>query len=197
MIADAYTRSRNNKLPKAPTWMRSNGLTADDWAVITQYISVLEPLKEATKRLEARGKVGRSARYTKLYPSSKPYLPCTSSYSKTTRASTMMPTARPKITFLSTYVQLGQSSTRITLSSTIHPCTSLLPASTHTTRTTVRTAGSTNRAGSKQTTLCYNNFGRSISRRCSAQAAHEYGSQAVSTTSSTRLSIRSLTALLR
>jgi hypothetical protein len=45
MDADAYARSRNNKLAKAPAWMRSNELTADDWAVITQYISVLELLK--------------------------------------------------------------------------------------------------------------------------------------------------------
>jgi hypothetical protein len=38
--------------------MRSGGLKAADWAVITEYIEVLKPLKEATKRLEARGKHG-------------------------------------------------------------------------------------------------------------------------------------------
>jgi hypothetical protein len=38
--------------------MRSDGLRAADWAVITKYIEVLKPLKEATKRLEARGKQG-------------------------------------------------------------------------------------------------------------------------------------------
>ncbi|KAI0603742.1 hypothetical protein TUN205_12030, partial [Pyrenophora tritici-repentis] len=58
------------------------------------------------------------------------------SYLKTTKASTIMPIARQKITFLSTYAQLGQSLTRITLSSTNHPHTLPLPASTHTTRTT-------------------------------------------------------------
>jgi hypothetical protein len=68
MIADAYARNRNNKLPKAPVWMRSNGLTADDWAVITQYISVLEPLKAATERLEARGKVGRFGAIYEVIP---------------------------------------------------------------------------------------------------------------------------------
>ncbi|RYN15484.1 hypothetical protein AA0113_g12563 [Alternaria arborescens] len=68
MGADAYARSRNNKLPKVPAWMRSNGLTADDWAVITQYISVLEPLKEATKRLEARGKAGRFGAIYEVIP---------------------------------------------------------------------------------------------------------------------------------
>ena len=36
--------------------MRSDGLTAADWAVITKYIDVLKPLKSATKRLEGRGK---------------------------------------------------------------------------------------------------------------------------------------------
>ncbi|KAI1522719.1 hypothetical protein PtrSN002B_012148, partial [Pyrenophora tritici-repentis] len=68
MGADAYARSRNNKLTKVPAWMRSNGLTADDWAVITQYISVLEPLKEATKRLEARGKAGRFGAIYEVIP---------------------------------------------------------------------------------------------------------------------------------
>ncbi|KAF2844027.1 hypothetical protein T440DRAFT_410962, partial [Plenodomus tracheiphilus IPT5] len=68
MGADAYAGSRNNKLPKVPAWMRSNGLTDDDWAVITQYISVLEPLKEATKRLEARGKASRFGAMYEVIP---------------------------------------------------------------------------------------------------------------------------------
>jgi hypothetical protein len=36
--------------------MRTTGLSANDWQVITEYIEVLKPLKEATKRLEGRGK---------------------------------------------------------------------------------------------------------------------------------------------
>jgi hypothetical protein len=36
--------------------MRSNGLTNDDWQVVTKYMDVLSPLKECTKRLEGRGK---------------------------------------------------------------------------------------------------------------------------------------------
>jgi hypothetical protein len=36
--------------------MRSDGLTAADWAVVTEYIDVLKPLKSATKRLEGHGK---------------------------------------------------------------------------------------------------------------------------------------------
>ena len=35
--------------------MRSDGLTAADWAVITEYVEVLRPLKTATERLEGRG----------------------------------------------------------------------------------------------------------------------------------------------
>ena len=61
---DAYARSKGNKLPDAPSWMRSNGLSAADWAVITEYIEVLKPLKEATKRLEAHSNLGR---YRALY----------------------------------------------------------------------------------------------------------------------------------
>jgi hypothetical protein len=53
---DTYAISRSNKLPKAATWMRSDGLTAADWAVVTEYLDVLKPLKSATKRLEGRGK---------------------------------------------------------------------------------------------------------------------------------------------
>ncbi|KAK1917077.1 hypothetical protein P3342_001659 [Pyrenophora teres f. teres] len=41
--------------PAAPQWMRSDGLTAADWAVVTDYIEVLRPLKECTKRFEGRG----------------------------------------------------------------------------------------------------------------------------------------------
>ncbi|KAF7573636.1 Dimer-Tnp-hAT domain containing protein [Pyrenophora tritici-repentis] len=55
---DAYARSRNNKLPAAPDWMSSDGINAHDWQVIAEYIDVLRPLKQATKRLEGRGKSG-------------------------------------------------------------------------------------------------------------------------------------------
>ena len=39
--------------------MRSTGLTATDWAVITEYIDLLRPLKAATERLEGRGESGK------------------------------------------------------------------------------------------------------------------------------------------
>jgi hypothetical protein len=38
--------------------MRSDGLGAADWQVVTEYIDVLKPLKECTKRLEGRGRQG-------------------------------------------------------------------------------------------------------------------------------------------
>jgi hypothetical protein len=52
---DAYAWSRNNQLPDAPHWMRSDGLGAADWQVVAEYMDVLRPLKECTKRLEGRG----------------------------------------------------------------------------------------------------------------------------------------------
>jgi hypothetical protein len=56
---DTYAESRRNKLPHAPHWMRSDGLTTHDWAVVTEYMDALKPLKAATKRLEGRGNSGR------------------------------------------------------------------------------------------------------------------------------------------
>jgi hypothetical protein len=46
--------SKGNKLPDVAPWMRSTGLSAADWSVITEYLEVLKPLKLATKRLEGR-----------------------------------------------------------------------------------------------------------------------------------------------
>jgi len=56
---EAYRRAKGLKLQEVPLWMKSDGLTSQDWAVITQYIQVLKPLKEATSRLEGRGTSGR------------------------------------------------------------------------------------------------------------------------------------------
>lgn len=66
--ADSYARSHNNQKPNAPRWMRSGGLTAHDWAVINEYIDVLQPLKEATKRLEGRGNSGRFGAIYEVLP---------------------------------------------------------------------------------------------------------------------------------
>jgi hypothetical protein len=48
--------------------MRSGGLVVDDWAVITQYIDALKPLKHATERLEGRGKAGRFGAIYEIVP---------------------------------------------------------------------------------------------------------------------------------
>jgi hypothetical protein len=67
-IADIHAQTCNNRIPDAPGWMRSDGLTAADWAVITDYIEVLKPLKAATKRLEGRGKGGRFGAIYEVIP---------------------------------------------------------------------------------------------------------------------------------
>jgi hypothetical protein len=48
--------------------MRSNGLTTHDWAVVTEYIDALKPLKAATKRLEGRGKSDRFVSIAEIIP---------------------------------------------------------------------------------------------------------------------------------
>ncbi|KAG9384238.1 Dimer-Tnp-hAT domain containing protein [Pyrenophora tritici-repentis] len=77
-LDDAHAIAHNNKLPEAPDLMRlsrrapiqqvrtrflhlhqrSTGLSAADWGVITEYMECLKPLKNATSRLEGRGKGG-------------------------------------------------------------------------------------------------------------------------------------------
>ncbi|EAT76060.2 hypothetical protein SNOG_16572 [Parastagonospora nodorum SN15] len=49
-------KERRGTQSDAPAWMRSGGLQAADWAVVTEYQRCLEPLKITTKRLEGRGK---------------------------------------------------------------------------------------------------------------------------------------------
>jgi hypothetical protein len=39
--------------------MRLDGLSAADWQVVTEYIDVLGPLKECTKRLKGRSRQGK------------------------------------------------------------------------------------------------------------------------------------------
>jgi hypothetical protein len=48
--------------------MPSDGLTAADWAVITEYMEVLKPLKLATKRLEGRSYSGRFGAIAEIIP---------------------------------------------------------------------------------------------------------------------------------
>ena len=48
--------------------MRSDGLTTHDWAVVTEYMDALKPLKAATKRLEGRGNSGRFGCIAEVIP---------------------------------------------------------------------------------------------------------------------------------
>jgi hypothetical protein len=48
--------------------MRSSGLSAADWGVITEYLEVLKPLKLATKRLEGRCKSGQYGAIYEVIP---------------------------------------------------------------------------------------------------------------------------------
>lgn len=66
--ADETARLRGNKLPEAPSWMRSDGLSAADWQVVNDYIRVLRPLRAATKRLEGRGKAYRFGAIYEVIP---------------------------------------------------------------------------------------------------------------------------------
>jgi hypothetical protein len=55
-ISRVVYEKRRGRTIDAPAWMRSGGLQAADWAVITEYQRCLEPLKIAAKRLEGHGK---------------------------------------------------------------------------------------------------------------------------------------------
>lgn len=65
---DTYAQSRGNKLPEAQPWMQSDGLTAADLAVVTEYMDALKPLKAATKRLEGRGNDGGFGAIAEIMP---------------------------------------------------------------------------------------------------------------------------------
>jgi len=65
---DTYAAGKGNKRPEAPAWMRSGGLGANDWAVITEYIAILRPLKEACQSLEARGRSGKFGAIYEIIP---------------------------------------------------------------------------------------------------------------------------------
>jgi hypothetical protein len=65
---DTFAQSHGNKLPAAQPWMRSDGLTGADWAVITEYMDILKPLKTATKRLEGHGKGGSFGAIAEIIP---------------------------------------------------------------------------------------------------------------------------------
>ncbi|KAI0569022.1 hypothetical protein Alg215_11878, partial [Pyrenophora tritici-repentis] len=58
----ALRRQRNREQPPASQprlYIREGGLSGKDWAIITEYIQLLEPFAEATRLLEGRGLYGR------------------------------------------------------------------------------------------------------------------------------------------
>jgi hypothetical protein len=65
---DAYALSQGNKLPEAQPWMRSDSLTAVDWAIVTEYMDVLRPLKECTNRLGGCGEQGGIGAVAEIIP---------------------------------------------------------------------------------------------------------------------------------
>lgn len=62
-LATAPTRRKRNRsqLPKQlpRLFIREGGMSARDWATISEYVNLLEPFAEATRLLEGRGKHGR------------------------------------------------------------------------------------------------------------------------------------------
>jgi hypothetical protein len=46
---DTYTQSCGNRLRDVQLWMQSDGLTAADWAVVTEYMDVLKLLQNASR----------------------------------------------------------------------------------------------------------------------------------------------------
>ncbi|KAI2483714.1 hypothetical protein Ptr902_06031 [Pyrenophora tritici-repentis] len=67
-LDDRRAIQHNSKRPDAPSWMRSTGLTAADWAVITEYQDCLQPLKLATERLEGCSKAGNFGAIYEIIP---------------------------------------------------------------------------------------------------------------------------------
>jgi hypothetical protein len=71
ICAEAFTTdtlSEGKALSKAVSWMRSSGLSAADWDVITEYLDMFKPLKLATKQLEGRGKGGQYGAIYEVIP---------------------------------------------------------------------------------------------------------------------------------
>jgi hypothetical protein len=67
-LNDRRAGQQGSRQPDAPSWMRSTGLTAADWAVITEYQNCLGPLKLVTERLEGRGKAGKFGAIYEIIP---------------------------------------------------------------------------------------------------------------------------------
>jgi hypothetical protein len=166
---DTYVISRDNKLPEAATWMRPDGLTAADWAVVTEYIDVLKPLKSATKRLEARGKDadgrvggGRYGAIPEVIPVFEYIL---TYYEQRVKAyesvDTTRTTKRLKTILRSTSALPGRRLVITTTSSTSHPRTMLQLYSIRAIKRIASSSARTNLSSWRQTTARFAGFGQS------------------------------------
>lgn len=64
----ARCKARGRKPPEPPLFIRTGGMTSYDWDVIRNYVQMLRPFKEATKRLEGRGVSGRHGAIWEVIP---------------------------------------------------------------------------------------------------------------------------------
>ena len=54
----ASAKSKKKKVTKELCYITKDSLSNYDWSIINNYIVILEPLAQATKMLETRGKLG-------------------------------------------------------------------------------------------------------------------------------------------
>lgn len=68
---NAPTKKRRTKIKEKktpPRYVSEGGLNGYDWHVITKYVEILQPLKDATKLLEARGSSGKHGSISEVLP---------------------------------------------------------------------------------------------------------------------------------
>jgi hypothetical protein len=160
-VANSHAQTKNNKTPQAPAWMRSEGLTTSDWAVTTEYIEVLKPLEDATKRFESRGKCGRFGAIYEIIPVLSSSWSALSCVSGSTRGLILSSTRRLKITSLPTFARRGRSSASTTANLTTHPRTLRPALCIRTIDAIVRRRGATSLSGLQPVWLTFLLFGRS------------------------------------
>jgi hypothetical protein len=142
--ADALALGWNNRQPQVPAWMRSNGLNSADWAVITEYMGVLAPLKKASERLERRGKSGKHGAIYEVIPVFEYLLgELQTRCQQYGHVDFDAHLRRLKTTSRSTLKPLGVRRTTTAANSTSRPYTTPPAASTRDINTTPRTAGLT------------------------------------------------------
>ncbi|TKA64011.1 hypothetical protein B0A49_09567 [Cryomyces minteri] len=64
----AACRAKGERPPALPLFVEVGGLNSYDWDVVAHYVKILQPLREATKRLEARGATGRYGAIWEVIP---------------------------------------------------------------------------------------------------------------------------------